>query len=654
MNDLVYFGSPVKMLPNGKVGGYLVRFSGPLDPDLTGDFFTKDTVFGPNVTPPLHYHHGFDSTLKSRIIGESEWKIDNVGVWVEAQLAMRDEYEKQISEMVAKGQLSWSSGAVSHTVEREAVGKSYHIKTWIIGEASLTPTPAEPRNAAVSIKSIFPDSETEKAMTVAVEQEGNSTKDLTTNTDNTMTDNVTTTARVVDEVQVDAVQAAVKAAMDDYKASQVTGKEVKFEGGAPAIIVDPTSHKYDNYSIGQLAISAEFLKSAAHLSSNNRGPSEGLYKAIARRLDGSEGDAEAMREAKTNLKSFLYKSGVKANEIHQSTLANYGDEWVGVAYSNDLWNAVRQEAKILSKFPQFEFPAGMESMVIPIESTDPTWYKVAQSASLTSNPGGIPTNTVTSSQTTTANKTMTLAKLGARQLWTGEVNEDSVIPFANQLFAQLGLSGAEYLESAILDGDTDASATTNINDIAGTPGSTDYFLAFNGPRKLALITNTANARDGGVLTTEDYLETVKLMGTGGRNAIDRNKVGFVVDNMTNYKTLTLADVKTRDVNSAATVENGVLSRVYGYDVHVSGHICKGGSGLSNSAGKVDLDTLGNNTKGQILAIRWDQWRFAFRRRMTIETTRIAAADATEIVAIMRAGFVNRDNEASAISYNLTV
>jgi len=40
--------------------------------------------------------------------------------------------------------------------------------------------------------------------------------------------------------------------------------------------------------------------------------------------------------------------------------------------------------------------------------------------------------------------------------------------------------------------------------------------------------------------------------------------------------------------------------------------------------------------------------------MTIETTRIPAADATEIVAMMRYGLVNRDTEASAISYNITI
>jgi HK97 family phage major capsid protein len=40
-------------------------------------------------------------------------------------------------------------------VEREQVGKAWHIKTWFVGEASLTPTPAEPRNGVMALKSLF-------------------------------------------------------------------------------------------------------------------------------------------------------------------------------------------------------------------------------------------------------------------------------------------------------------------------------------------------------------------------------------------------------------------------------------------------------------------------------------------------------------------
>ena len=180
-------------------------------------------------------------------------------------------------------------------------------------------------------------------------------------------------------------------------------------------------------------------------------------------------------------------------------------------------------------------------------------------------------------------------------------------------------------------------------------------MILNGFRKSPLVTTTANSRDGGALAVEDYLETVKLMGAAGRNAMDKSKVSFIVDPSTHWKTLELTEVKTQDVFSSPTIKNGMLTRIWGYEVINSAHMCKvGGTGLSNSAGKVDVDTLGNNTLGQILAVRWDQWMFGWRRRMTIETTRVPAADSTEIVALMRFGMVQRDTEASAISYNLTV
>jgi HK97 family phage major capsid protein len=76
---------------------------------------------------------------------------------------MRDEYERGLMELAAAGKLGWSSGAAGHLVEREQVGKSWHIKSWPIAEASLTPTPAEPRNAAIPVKSLYthqPEQET--------------------------------------------------------------------------------------------------------------------------------------------------------------------------------------------------------------------------------------------------------------------------------------------------------------------------------------------------------------------------------------------------------------------------------------------------------------------------------------------------------------
>lgn len=165
MDTLIHFGEAVKSLPDGKVGGYLVRFSASGDPDLAGDFFTKETDFGVDwdedgggVKSAVYYAHGLDKTLgKRRIAPTATLKMDDVGVWVETQLHKRDKYEEAIDEMARKGKLGWSSGTAPHLVEREAEGKAFKILSWPLGlDASLTPTPCEPRNAAsvVPIKSL--------------------------------------------------------------------------------------------------------------------------------------------------------------------------------------------------------------------------------------------------------------------------------------------------------------------------------------------------------------------------------------------------------------------------------------------------------------------------------------------------------------------
>ena len=59
--------------------------------------------------------------------------------------------------MVEKGKLGFSSGTAAHLVEREQApqGKGVHIKMWPLGlDGSLTPTPCDPHNRAVPLKSL--------------------------------------------------------------------------------------------------------------------------------------------------------------------------------------------------------------------------------------------------------------------------------------------------------------------------------------------------------------------------------------------------------------------------------------------------------------------------------------------------------------------
>ncbi len=147
-----FLSDNIKMTSDGKVSGYLVRFGAPDDTDLEKDYFTKGTDFGVDLSGGkeagigLYYNHGMDPLLKTKKIGYAQIKMDDKGVWLRGQLDMADDYNKMIYEMAKMGKLGLSSGAASHMVERERMGKSYEIKRWALAEASLTPTPAEYRN----------------------------------------------------------------------------------------------------------------------------------------------------------------------------------------------------------------------------------------------------------------------------------------------------------------------------------------------------------------------------------------------------------------------------------------------------------------------------------------------------------------------------
>jgi hypothetical protein len=155
---LIAYGGEVKALGDGKIGGYLVRFTTEDEPDLEGEYFTADTDFGDADSAPVHYQHGMDAKIGKRKLGKATHKIDDFGVWAEAQLNLRDEYENFIYAMAEKGKMGWSSGTASHLVERQITAKATWIKSWPLGlDDTLTPVPAEPRNEAIPLKSWQPE-----------------------------------------------------------------------------------------------------------------------------------------------------------------------------------------------------------------------------------------------------------------------------------------------------------------------------------------------------------------------------------------------------------------------------------------------------------------------------------------------------------------
>jgi phage head maturation protease len=156
-----------------------VRFGSPDATDLEGDYFTPQTDFGfpikagERVPLNVYYHHGMDKFVGKKSIGTGYVKMDETGLWYEAQLDMADEYGSMIAKLCKQGKMGYSSGAAGHMVERKSVGKASEITRWCIAEASITPTPAEYRNSVKSLEDMYsmePMEEEEMVMAPMPEQ----------------------------------------------------------------------------------------------------------------------------------------------------------------------------------------------------------------------------------------------------------------------------------------------------------------------------------------------------------------------------------------------------------------------------------------------------------------------------------------------------
>lgn len=475
------------------------------------------------------------------------------------------------------------------------------------------------------------------------------------------------------KAQDDAVQAALdkqaeemnaqyEKALKAYEEEAAKANRLQMGGQAPYQSKFGYTRKFENIE------QPEDLAFAVDILRNNRRsmarPSEEAIKTAAIFLT-EMADPNPEEELKfLHPKTAVKMAGLptKADELNRTDLAGFGDEWVSQAWSGALWRRILFETPVVMKIPRITIPQGAESVTIPIEADGIRFYRTPQAADQVSNPGR-PTPTVTTDKLPTLNRTITPGKITGATTYSSEITEDSIINWASEIRRMLQQRGQEAMEHLVIDGDTEMAANTNINHIAGTPTAVDIYTNMNGFRKLALVTNTQNSRDAAGLAIEDYLETVKMMGLAGRNARNKAQTSFITDMNTNWATLKLTEMKNRDympMGANPTVSGGDLTSVWGYDVIPSGFMheadvagAAAGQGLRASAtGTINQGVAG--TTGSILAVRWDQWRIGYSRMWTVEVDKDIWSDSHAIVMHSRVGMIARDNEAAAISYNVTV
>ena len=676
-----------------------VPFGSPTNRDAHGEYFSSVTQFHADQIPlpPVVYYHGYtpDGQPQSapEFIGRTTHReVRPDGVWYRVVLDQANRYAQRVWDAAKRGIARASSGTMEHLRRATRDG---HITTWLVAELSLFDIDAnrQPANryavalpvtkslyhhAGIPLPKEFLMSDTPETITLTPDQLAQAIRDAhtagvdeattpppqpltpeelrTTITNALKTDNrpVVVTPADLQTYMQQAQQAAVEEMEERLRSQWVVGNRLPVGGGAPAVLKMTELAKFDHMSPGDLAILVGILESP-HSGAWRPSASAAAVKALAIKFEEMDGADPAARSVKSAMKAAGITNATKANEIIQTGAANYGANWVGHAYSTILWQDIRHGTPIADMLPQQEVPQGSNVMTFPLEGTDATWYRVAEATSADNYDGTTKTvtpATIDASPGGTGSRDLRLKKLGARQIYTGEMDEDSLIPIAGQLRQQLATSGAENLEHAIIDGDVTVSAATNINS-SGTP-TTQVYTLFDGFRHAALVDGGAatSRSNAAVIGANDFLLTAQKLG-GGLAAIDPTKIAFIMPMSLHWKVMGIAEILTADKVANPTIDGGMITRIFGIPLYTSAQMLRASATRLAQANGTIHDTAGNNITTQLLCVRPDQWVLGWRRRMLIETNRIPSADATEIVATMRVGLVFRNSlTAAALTYNI--
>lgn len=337
-------------------------------------------------------------------------------------------------------------------------------------------------------------------------------------------------------------------------------------------------------------------------------------------------DEKLARQGKFELTG-AYQRAIRAMDTAES---GFGQQLIGAQYVGDLWEAPRKLGRVFPLIDSFEMTD--PTAYLPVEVDIPEMTFVAENTENNSSEYG---TVKTGSQRVQVDA----KKFIIHQMWSGEMEEDSILPFVPFLRRQAALSIAHYCDSLVLNGDTTNAGTGNINLDDANPADTKHYLAFDGIRHAFLVDNTGNGVDaaGPVTLTglhglrAKMLDLTRLVDWG--HPINKRDLVYFSDPETADKIALIDEYLTVDkYGPAATVFNGEAGSVAGHP-----HVSTIAISKTEADGKVST-TANNNVKGQVVAANVRGFKAGWRRRVMVETERLPARDQTRIVYSLRLGF----------------
>lgn len=395
-------------------------------------------------------------------------------------------------------------------------------------------------------------------------------------------------------------------------------------------------------TMGGIEASYDLLKAAHERGHSKKGPSEALENAF-KDLSGAyfltEGelrdanlralDNEFQRYAGSVSKWSAethkrFEQAVKAMDTAES---GFGSQLIGAQYAGDLWMGARRDSRLFGLLDTVEMTA--PTMYIPVEADLPEMLFVSEATS--------PTATDYATTKTGTNRVQLDAKKFIfHQIWSGEMEEDSIVPFIEMLLAQIRAAMGIYTDSLYLNGDTTNAATGNINLDDADPADTKHYLAFDGIRHAWLVDVTGQGFNQAGAVTWNALQNLKQKMVDdtyyhdwGNPSLPADMV-YLADPETANEIGKLTEVLTADkYTTNAVVLTGEVATIGRNPLIVLPAAKK-----TEADGK--LSTTGsNNTLGQVSAFNRRGIKAGWRRQVKVETERLPGRDQTRIVYSLR-------------------
>ncbi len=322
----------------------------------------------------------------------------------------------------------------------------------------------------------------------------------------------------------------------------------------------------------------------------------------------------------------LYRSHIRAMDTAES---GYGSQLIGAQYVGNLWDAARKGARIFPLLNSFEMTS--PTAYLPVEVDFPELMYVGESTSASS-------SEYSTTKTGSQRVTVSAKKFVLHQMWSGEMEEDSILPYIPFLRAQTEKALAYYSDSLVLNGDTETGGTGNVNSDDGAPASTKHYLALDGIRRSCLVDATSQAiSNAGAAITFDALLDMRTYGIDGTYKHDwghpdqPNDWIYACDPWTSAAIDKLDEFVTVDkFGEKAVVLTGQVGRIGQHPLLATPAISR-----TESDGKVNA--AGSTTYGQVVGFNRNGLVVGWRRRVQTETERLPARDQTRIVHSLRMG-----------------